>query len=64
MTKYIYEPEGIECPECGEVTRELFNIEQNGQEVMMCDACSPINMKRLHRLANLRRGWERGGINE
>ena len=63
MTKYIYEPKGIECPECGEVTNELFNVKQNDQEVMMCDACGPINMNRSESIAKWH-GWQHGGINE
>ena len=61
MTKYIYESKGIECPECGELTNELFNVEsKSGQEVMLCDACKPSKDK----TQSWKEGWDRGGINE
>ena len=57
MTKYIYESKGVECPECGELTNELFNVKsKSGQEVLLCDACKPAN--------EIKDGWLHGGINE
>ena len=59
MTKYIYESKGVECPECGELTNELFNVEsKSGQEVLLCDACKPANDRIISQ------GWAHGGINE
>ena len=59
MTKYIYEPKGVDCPECGEVTYELFNAKsKSGQEVLLCDACRPAKDKII------KGGWRHGGINE
>ena len=60
MTKYIYESKGIECPECGEVTNELFNAKsKSGQEVLLCDACKPSEDK-----IQIDSSWIHGGINE
>ena len=60
MNKYIYESQGIECPECGELTNELFNVEsKSGQEVLLCDACKPAKKDRV-----ISEGWTHGGINE
>jgi len=60
MTKYIYEPKGIECPECGEVTRQLFNAKsKSGQEILLCDACSRPTKDKI-----IKGGWRHGGINE
>ena len=40
MARYAYYLEGISCPECGEVTYELFNASSgSGQEVLMCEGC-------------------------
>jgi transcription elongation factor Elf1 len=59
MTKYIYESKGVECPECGETTNQLFNTtSKSGQEVLLCDACRPANDN------TIKEGWEHGGINE
>ena len=60
MTKYIYESKGIDCPECGEVTHELFNVKsKSGQEVLLCAACKPTNDKIKNDFT-----WIRGGLNE
>ena len=59
MNKYIYESKGTECPECGEITHELFNVKsKSGQEVLLCDACRPASDNII------KEGWEHGGINE
>ena len=48
MTKYIHKSRSVDCPECGEVTHELFNVKsQSGQEVTMCNECGPIDMIRI-----------------
>ena len=60
MTNYIYESKGMECPECGEKTEQLFRAKSgSGQEVMLCDAC-----KKPKKIDYTDRGWMRGGINE
>tara|TARA_Y100000593_G_C4285522_1_gene325244 strand:- start:827 stop:1012 length:186 start_codon:yes stop_codon:yes gene_type:complete len=61
MTNYIYESKGMECPECGEVTNQLFNAEaKNGQSVLLCEACKPTEDKTWRYDS----GWVRGGLNE
>lgn len=72
MTKYIYESKGVECPECGEVTNELFNAKsKSGQEVLLCDACKPANDRiklvragRTEELTNELKALEKGAVNE
>ena len=55
------EPKGVECPECGEITNELFNAEaKNGQSVLLCEACKPAEDKTWR----YDFGWVRGGLNE
>jgi transcription elongation factor Elf1 len=57
--KYTHESKGVNCPECGEVTHELFNVKsKTGQGVLLCDACKPDIPKKIQE------GWYRGGINE
>ena len=61
MTKYIYESKGIECPECGEITHQLFSVKsKSGQDVLLCNACKPSEDK----AKSWEQGWDRGGINE
>jgi len=35
-----YYGEPIDCPECGDLTYELYSaINENGQRVLMCESC-------------------------
>ena len=37
---HAYFEEGIECPECGHTTRELYNaLDENGETVLLCEDC-------------------------
>ena len=55
-----YKSEGIECPECGAITKELFNAKsKSGQEVLLCDACKPAEDKPQRDFS-----WIHGGLNE
>ena len=69
MTKHIYEPDGVDCPECGQITYELFNVEsESGQEVLMCGGCYggvnkndfKFKLQQSHWL--LRKTWRKQGL--